>query len=152
MQWNISHKKEWIYRDIDGPRRECHKSEVSQKRETQIFHIRSYKWDLEKWYRWTYLQSRNRDTDAENKHMDTKGGKVGWDELGNWDSHIYTTIVKSMTNENLLHSTRNSTTQCSVVSWMRRKSKREGIYAYVWLIHFDVQKKIAQHCKATVLQ
>ena len=32
-------------------------------------------WNLEKWYRWTYLQSRNRDTDVENKHMDTKGGK-----------------------------------------------------------------------------
>ena len=26
-------------------------SEVSQKRETQILYIRSYKWDLEKWYR-----------------------------------------------------------------------------------------------------
>ena len=24
----------------------------------------------------------------------------GWDELGDWDSHIYTTIVKSITNEN----------------------------------------------------
>ena len=27
---------------------------------------------------------QNRDTDVENKHMDTKGGK-GWDELGDWD-------------------------------------------------------------------
>ena len=26
-----------------------------------------------------YLQSRNRDTDVENKHMDTKGeGEMGW--------------------------------------------------------------------------
>ena len=33
----------------------------------------------EKWYRWTYLQSRNRDTDTENKCMDTRGeGGVGW--------------------------------------------------------------------------
>ena len=36
------------------------------------------------------LQSRNRDTDVENKHMDTKGGKWWgewwwWDELGDWD-------------------------------------------------------------------
>ena len=36
------------------------------------------------------LQTRNRDTDVENKCMDTKGGKQGcrgwwWDELGDWD-------------------------------------------------------------------
>ena len=30
------------------------------------------------------LQSRNRDTDVENKCMDTKGEK-GWEELGDWD-------------------------------------------------------------------
>ena len=30
------------------------------------------------------------DTDVENKHMDTKGGGGGWDELGDWDWHIYT--------------------------------------------------------------
>ena len=42
-------------------------------------------WNLEKWYRGTGLQGRNRDTDVENKHMDTKAGKwqgvggvVGW--------------------------------------------------------------------------
>ena len=28
---------------------------------------------LEKWCRWTYLQNRNRDTDIENKRIDTKG-------------------------------------------------------------------------------
>ena len=33
-------------------------------------------WNLEKWYRRTYLQSRNGDIDIENKLMDTKG-KVG---------------------------------------------------------------------------
>ena len=33
-----------------------------------------------------YLQSRNRDTDVENKHMDNQGRRgVGWDELGDWD-------------------------------------------------------------------
>ena len=30
-------------------------------------------WNLEKWYRSTYLQSRNRDTDVENQHLNTKG-------------------------------------------------------------------------------
>ena len=27
-------------------------------------------WNLEKWYRWTYLQGRNRDVDVENRHVD----------------------------------------------------------------------------------
>ena len=36
-------------------------------------------------YRQSYLQSRNRDTDVENPHMDTKGGRGGRDELGGWD-------------------------------------------------------------------
>ena len=37
-------------------------------------------WNLEQWYRCSYLQTRNRDTDVENKFMNTKGGKqvVGW--------------------------------------------------------------------------
>ena len=41
-------------------------------------------WNLEKWYRRSYLQSRNRDTDVENKRMDTKGeggGGMNW-EIG----------------------------------------------------------------------
>ena len=32
-----------------------------------------------------YMQNRNRLTDIENKPMDTKVGKGGWDELGDWD-------------------------------------------------------------------
>ena len=43
-------------------------------------------WNLEKWYRRTCFQGRNRDTDVENKSMDTKVGKRGGgDELGEWD-------------------------------------------------------------------
>ena len=35
------------------------------------------------------MQSRNRDTDVENKLMDTKGGRRGWGELGDWNLDIY---------------------------------------------------------------
>ena len=35
---------------------------------------------------------------------------------------------------------------------MGRESKKEGIYVYVPLIHFAVQHKLTQHCKATILQ
>ena len=34
-------------------------------------------WNLEIWYKQTYLQIRNRDTDIENKCMETNGGRCG---------------------------------------------------------------------------
>ena len=33
-----------------------------------------------------------------------------------------------------------------------RKFQREGIYVYLWLLHFVVQQKLIQHCKAIILQ
>ena len=42
-------------------------------------------WNLEKWYRGTYLQDRNRDADVGDGHVDTAQGERGWDELGDWD-------------------------------------------------------------------
>ena len=44
------------------------------------------------WQRQSYLQSRNRDTDAENEEnecMDTKEGKGRWGESGDWGWLIY---------------------------------------------------------------
>ena len=38
-------------------------SEVKSEREKQILYIKAYMWNLEKRYRWTYLQGRNRDAD-----------------------------------------------------------------------------------------
>ena len=34
-------------------------------------------WNPEKWYRWPYLQSKNRGRDIENKRMINKWGKGG---------------------------------------------------------------------------
>ena len=42
-----------------------------------MLYIIAYKWNLEKWYRISYLQNRNRGTDIENKCMDTKWGRGG---------------------------------------------------------------------------
>ena len=50
-------------------------------------------WNLEKGYKWTYLQNRNRVTDVESKLMVTRG-KVGRDKLGDWDWHIHYYIYK----------------------------------------------------------
>ena len=60
-------------------------SEVSQRK----YSINAYMWNLEKWYRWSYLQSRNRDTEVETKYMDTKRGKGREEDLGDWYWHIY---------------------------------------------------------------
>ena len=57
----------------------------SEVREKQTSYISTYTRNLEKQYRLTYLQSRNRDTDVENKRMDTKWAKRGWNELRDWD-------------------------------------------------------------------
>ena len=71
--------KEWtcsIFRDMDGTRN-CHIGWNISERETQISYNIAYKCNLEKQYRWTYLQSWNWDTDMENKHTDTKGRRDG---------------------------------------------------------------------------
>ena len=62
-----------------------------------------------------YVKSSNRDTDIKNKHMGTNGRTGKRNEFGDWDSHIYATKKKQVTNENRLHSTGNST-QCYVVT------------------------------------
>ena len=70
--------------------------------------------NLGKCYRWSYLQSKNRDTDRENKPMDTKGIESGM----NWEirTDMYTLLgIKQVIKENLFHSTRGLSTQCSVM-------------------------------------
>ena len=62
------------------------------------------------------MQGRNRDTDVENKHMDTKGRKPqegGDGGVMNWAIAIdmYTLMcIKWMTNKNLLYKKINKTT------------------------------------------
>ena len=83
----VNHKNEWnwvICRDVNN----LELVKVWQKEENKyciLMHmwgkyILTHMWDLEKWHRWYLLQYWNRDTDLENKFMDTKGRKwwVGW--------------------------------------------------------------------------
>ena len=37
-------------------------------------------------------------------------------------------------------------------SGKERRLKREGLYVYIWLIHFVVQQKLTQHGKVIILQ
>ena len=63
-----------IHSDIDDSR-DCHTEWSKSERERQISYNITYMWNLGKWYRWTYLQSRNRVTDIENKFKVTKGSR-----------------------------------------------------------------------------
>ena len=63
----------------------CYTEWRKSERENQVSYINTYMWNLEKWYRWTYLQKKNTDTDVENKCMNTKGGKR---EEMNWEIEI----------------------------------------------------------------
>ena len=47
--------------------------------------------DSKKWYKWTYLQNRDKVTDVENILRVTKGERGGGrDKLGDWDWPIHT--------------------------------------------------------------
>ena len=88
----LSYKKErnWVIcRDVDGSRDSYR---VKSEREKQISYIHAYMWNLEKWYRWTSLQDRNRDTDVE-KHMDTKGENGGGSGVMGWIQRLGLTYM-----------------------------------------------------------
>ena len=59
-------------------------TEVSQK-EKKILYINAYTWNLEKWYRWSYLLVRNRDADVENECVDIRREEEGG---MNWETEI----------------------------------------------------------------
>ena len=49
------------------------------ERERRVSYNIAYIWNLEKWYRRTYLQRR--ESDVENKFMVTKQGREEWEEV-----------------------------------------------------------------------
>ena len=110
---SVIHKKEQkctICRDVDGPG-DYHREWSTSEREKQISYYIACMQNLEKWNRGSYLQSRNRGTHIEGKHMDInrEGGA-----RRNWESGIgtYTLLIlciKLITNEKLLYSMGNFT-------------------------------------------
>ena len=60
--------------------------------------------------------------------------------------------IKQITNENLLYCIGNFTQYAMVTTWKRNLKTRGDMYVYIQLIHFAVQKKLTQHCKATIPQ
>ena len=59
--------------------RNCHTEWSKSEKEKQILSINTYMWTLEnKMERWSYLQSRSRDMNEENKYGYQGGRVVGW--------------------------------------------------------------------------
>ena len=89
-------------------------SEISQKEKTKIvkhhLHVESGKMT-----QMNLFTKQNRDTDVENKCMDTKGRRE-WDELRDWDRHILSTdTLYKLDNECELTVELWNSTQCSLV-------------------------------------
>ena len=83
QQWHIhsglllSHKRNAVvpFAEIWVDLETVTESEVRSEREKQISYTNTYMWNLEEWYRWTYMQSRNRET---NLWIPRRGKRVGW--------------------------------------------------------------------------
>ena len=92
MEYYSDIKKEWnnaICSNMDGPR-DYHTKRSKSDRERQLYDI-TYTWNLKRWYKWTYLQNRNRLTGIENKLIVTKGeegGGINWE----YGINIYTLL------------------------------------------------------------
>ena len=73
------------------------------------------------------------------------------EEIGTDAYTLLILCIKQITDENLLHSTGNST-QHPVVTCTGRKPKDEGTCVYIQLVHCDIQQKLTQYRKAIALQ
>ena len=51
---------------------------LSEDRERQISQGMTYMWNFKIWYRWIFLQNRNKLTDIEGKFVATKEDSRGW--------------------------------------------------------------------------
>ena len=122
-------------------------SEVSQKEKNNY---RALTWNLERRYWWNDLQGSKGDTATEHTLADTVGK---WDKLREQHRNITLPYIR-------LDS------QCEFAAWHRElksgalwqpravggRFKREGTYAYLWLIHVDIWQKAMQYYKAIIPQ
>ena len=113
-----------ICSDVDGPRG-YHTEWSESEREEQILYNITYMWNLEKWHRWTYLQSRHRNTDVENGCTDTGGGERGGMRWKNGTDMCAWLYIKYMTSKNIQYSPRDLP-QCSVCPEWEGNPKKSG--------------------------
>ena len=73
------------------------------EREKQILYINAYIWDLERWYRWSYLQGSKGDADAKNRLLDSAGEGMGGMILEKSIDTCTLPYVKHMASASLMH-------------------------------------------------
>ena len=92
MEYYSAIKKEWnnaSCSNMAGPG-DCHTEWSKSDRETHISYNTIYMWNLKRGYKRTYLQNRNRVTDAENKLMTPLSSTI----LSHFTSSVWKKIFK----------------------------------------------------------
>ena len=81
--------------------------------------------------KWIYLQNRNRLTNIEKKLNDYQKGNIvrRRDKLEAWYDYY---LIRLIINKDLQYSTGNSS-QCSVITYVRKEYKEEYMYMYNWI-------------------
>ena len=119
-----------------------------RKRKTSIREIYIYIWNLEKWYRWTYLQGRNRNSDVEKTW--TQQGK---ERVGQIDRVALKHTRHHVWNRQLVGSCFLAQgAQLSAPWWptgcdggrLRGQLSRKGIGDYLQLMHAVIQQKLTK--------
>ena len=132
----LSNKKEQkgvICSDVDGPRVSYREK---SEREKQVVYTITYTWNIEKWYRCTYLQGRNRNTCREQR-WEQGGGEGGANREIRTDIYPLS-YVKRIASGNLLStgcSARGSglTQRGGIVGW-REAPEGGDICTCSWFI------------------
>ena len=155
----LSHIKEHIWvscDDVDEPRTYYTEWNVSE-RERWISYSDSYIQNIEKWYWRIYLQGSSGETDIENRLMDLGIGKerVICMERVTWKLTL--PYAKWIANGNLVYgSGKSNRDSINLEGWDRegdgKEFQKQGMYVYLWLIHFEVWQKTTKFCKAIILQ
>ena len=117
---------------MDGPN-DSHTEWSKSDREGKILYDTLYMRNL-KWYKWTYLQNRNRLPDLENELMIAKGEEWRKGIVREFGMDTYTLLyLKWLTNKVLLNSTWHSA-QCYVAAWIGVEFGENGyMYLYGWV-------------------
>ena len=114
------------------------------ERERQILHINAYIWNLERWYRLSYLQGIKGDTDVKIRLLDS----VGEGEGMLWENSIGTCTlpyIKQMTSASLMHEAGHP----GGMGWGGRWEGNSGLWGthvYLWPIYADSRQKPSQYC------
>ena len=103
------------------------------------------------------MQNRKRDTDVQNRLLDSVGeGEGGMFRENSTETSILSR-VKQITSPGCMHETSaqgwcTGKTQRDGMGWVAGGGSGWGTHVNPWLIHVNVWKKLLQYCKVISLQ